>query len=108
MNTHRFFGDARRLRGRVQQSGQRRRPQPKLVPKLESLHGLVSCAHPEHDHAGQFRVCFDCGGVNDIENEAIEKSLQSSEQATGFRTARRVVELPGVCAESARQRPASS
>jgi Fur family zinc uptake transcriptional regulator len=79
-----------------------------LVHKLESLHAFVGCAHPEHDHSGQFLICSDCGGVSEIENEAIEKSLQSAEQATGFRTDRPVVELLGTCAECSRHRPASS
>jgi Fur family zinc uptake transcriptional regulator len=79
-----------------------------LVHKLESLHAFVGCAHTEHDHSGQFLICSDCGGVSEIENEAIEKSLQSAEQATGFRTDRPVVELLGTCAECSRQRPASS
>ena len=72
-----------------------------LVHKLETLHAFVGCSHPEHPHASQFLICGDCGEVNEIENEAITKSLLSAEKAARFTTDRPVVELLGKCAECA-------
>ena len=74
-----------------------------LVHKLESLHAFVGCSHPEHPHASQFLICADCGEVNELENDAIEQSLRSAEQAIGFQIKRPVVELLGTCAECARK-----
>lgn len=70
-----------------------------FVHKLESLHAFVGCSHPEHQHTGQFLICDDCGEVNEIENEAIAKSLHSAEKATGFKTRHPVIELVGTCAQ---------
>lgn len=70
-----------------------------LAHKLESLHAFVGCSHPEHPHSSQFLICTDCGDVNEMENSAIEQSLQSAEKATGFKTKRPVIELLGTCAE---------
>ena len=69
-----------------------------LAHKLESLHAFVGCSHPEHPHASQFLICTDCGEVNEMENAAIEASVHSAEQATGFKTKRPVIELLGTCA----------
>ena len=75
-----------------------------LVHKLESLHAFVGCSHPEHPHASQFLICGDCGEVNEIENEAIAKSLLSAEKAARFKTDRPIVELLGRCAQCAEKR----
>ena len=74
-----------------------------LVHKLESLHAFVGCSHPEHPHASQFLICGDCGEVNEIENEAIAKSLLSAEKAARFKTDRPIVELLGKCAQCAQK-----
>ena len=69
-----------------------------LVHKLESLHAYVGCTHPEHPHASQFLICADCGEVEEVEDPAIESSLEAAGKAAGFRTERPVVELLGTCA----------
>ncbi len=69
-----------------------------LVHKIESLHAFIGCTHPEQPHASQFLICDDCGEVNEIENCAIQDSLDSIEERTGFRSRHPVVELLGTCA----------
>lgn len=74
-----------------------------LVHKLESLHAFVGCNHPEHPHSSQFLICNACGGVTEIEDEAIAQSLGSAADETGFHPQRRVVEVIGTCAGCARK-----
>jgi Fur family zinc uptake transcriptional regulator len=77
-----------------------------LVHKLESLHAFVGCSHPEHPHYSQFLICGECGGVSEMESDAIAQSLQSAAKSTGFMARRPVVEILGTCARCARKRPA--
>ena len=70
-----------------------------LVHKLESLHAYIGCTHPDHPHASQFLICSDCGGVSEVEDPAVTRSLRAAGQAVGFHTDRPVVELLGTCAE---------
>jgi Fur family zinc uptake transcriptional regulator len=69
-----------------------------LVHKLESLHAYVGCHHPDHPHSSQFLICTHCGQVDELENQAINQSIDQAEKASGFRTQRPVVELLGTCA----------
>ena len=70
-----------------------------LVHKLESLHAYIGCTHPDHPHASQFLICSDCGGVSEVEDPAVARSLRAAGRAAGFHTERPVVELLGTCAE---------
>ena len=69
-----------------------------LAHKLESIHAYIGCSHPDHPHASQFLICADCGEVEEVEDPAIESSLEAAGKAAGFRTERPVVELLGTCA----------
>jgi Fur family zinc uptake transcriptional regulator len=69
-----------------------------LVHRLETVHAYVSCAHPGEPHFGQFLICTACGDVTELEDTQIARSLRRAESATGFHTARRVIEISGVCA----------
>lgn len=75
-----------------------------LAHRLESLHAYVGCTHPDHAHAGQFLICSACGGVSEVEDPAIARSLREAGRAAGFQTARPVVELLGTCARCAGRR----
>ncbi len=75
--------------------------QQRLVHKLESLHAFIGCIHPESPHSSQFLICADCGEVNELHDDSVARILQSAEQANGFETKRRVVELIGTCAQCA-------
>ncbi|NCA69156.1 MAG: transcriptional repressor [Sphingobacteriia bacterium] len=79
-----------------------------LVHKIESLHAFVGCHHPEHPHASQFLICDTCGTVTEIENEGITRSLGSAASASGFRPARPVVEVIGICSGCAKSDPDAS
>ena len=69
-----------------------------LVHRLESLNAFVGCVHPEHPHAGQFLICRDCGQVEELEDESVERDLGRAVRALGFRADSRVIEVTGCCA----------
>lgn len=73
-----------------------------LAHKIESLHAFVGCDHPGEPHVSQFLICDRCGQVTELEDEGVAQSLRSAADETGFRPARPVVELIGVCASCAR------
>lgn len=72
-----------------------------LVHRLETLHAFVGCAHPDEPHAGQFLICRDCGTVHELEDPAVNRSVQAAADASGFRAERPVVEISGRCARCA-------
>jgi len=68
-----------------------------LVHRLATMQAFVSCAHPGHAHTGQFLICSGCGRVEELEDRAIESSLDRAASALGFRMAGEVVEVTGRC-----------
>ncbi|MBK1631980.1 transcriptional repressor [Thiohalocapsa halophila] len=74
-----------------------------LVHKLETLHAFIGCTHPEHPHASQFLICNGCGGVTELEDQAIAGSLASVAAESGFRPSRPVVEVIGTCSDCAQK-----
>lgn len=70
-----------------------------LIHKLESLHAFVGCTHPGHPHASQFLICAQCGLVDELEDPAVSRSLETAARDTGFETCKPVVELLGTCAQ---------
>ncbi len=70
-----------------------------LIHRLETLHAFIGCNHPDHPHASQFLICNECGEVTELEDEAIADSLGEAAAASGFKPARRVVEVTGTCAD---------
>jgi Fur family zinc uptake transcriptional regulator len=76
-----------------------------LVHRIETLHAFVSCPHPDHLHAGQFLICSSCGGVEELEDATLSRSLFAAASATGFNPQRPVVEITGRCARCAGTSP---
>jgi len=74
-----------------------------LIHKIESLHAFVGCDHPEHPHFSEFLICLECGGVAELKDDAVERSLASVTRESGFLPRRRVVEVMGICARCARK-----
>ncbi len=75
-----------------------------LIHKVERLSAFVGCVHgmeQEADghapHAVQFLVCNDCGGVEELSDPAIGRSLQQAASARGFSIKGSIVEADGVC-----------
>lgn len=76
-----------------------------LVHRLATLQAYVACIHPDRPHGGQFLICSDCGRVEELEDAAVESSLEHAAQAAGFRPADEVVEVTGHCCHCQRRGP---
>lgn len=76
-----------------------------LVHRLATLQAYVTCDHPDRPHGGQFLICSDCGRVEELEDPAVESSLEHAAEAAGFRPAGEVVELTGHCWHCQRRAP---
>ncbi len=79
-----------------------------LIHKVERLNAFVGCTdaldHPtdcgceaEHDHPHQFLICQRCGETREISDPAVARALESATFRLGFKLARAMVEIEGVC-----------
>jgi len=73
-----------------------------LVHRLETLHAFVGCSHPGQPHVGQSLLDWTCGSVRELEDRAVDRSVQAVAAATGFQAEHPVVEISGRCARCAR------
>ena len=74
-----------------------------LVHRLATLQAYVTCDHPDRPHDGQFLICSDCGRVEELEDAAVESSLEHAAEAAGFSPAGEVVEVTGHCCQCQRR-----
>jgi Fur family zinc uptake transcriptional regulator len=75
-----------------------------LVHKVERLNAYVGCvegASHAHDHAVQFLICRDCGGVTEVEDDEVAEALDHAAKRSGFRPAHATVEVEGTCGDCA-------
>lgn len=70
-----------------------------LIHRIESLNAYVGCRAPEHDHAGQFLICRDCGVAAELIDEGLEAAIDKRAKAAGFAVDHPTIELEGRCAE---------
>lgn len=68
-----------------------------LVAKIQSRNAYVPCSHPERRHSCVFFMCVRCGSSSEVENPHVEWLLDQDAARLGYRIARRVVEVEGVC-----------
>jgi Fur family transcriptional regulator, zinc uptake regulator len=75
----------------------------KLVHKIERLNAFVPCIEPEHHgDPAAFLICRECGAVEEVEDAALAAALESVAGTRGFRAARSMVEIEGICAACTR------
>lgn len=70
-----------------------------LVHRIESMNAFVGCTHPDHPHASQFLICRDCGQVEELESESVDRTLGSALEQCGFQAESQVIEVTGRCAD---------
>jgi Fur family zinc uptake transcriptional regulator len=79
-----------------------------LIHKVERLSAFVGCIHGieedeahdhVHHHAVQFLICQRCGQVEELNDNAIGKSLVRAAQGSGFTLLGSTVEANGICAD---------
>jgi Fur family zinc uptake transcriptional regulator len=72
-----------------------------LAHKLERLNAYVACvdgsAHT-HGRAAQFLICRICGGVTEMDDDAVAKAVDRAARQARFAPAHTTVEVEGVCA----------
>jgi Fur family zinc uptake transcriptional regulator len=68
-----------------------------FVSKIESRNAYVPCAHPERQSDCLFFICSECGSSAELEDPRLESLISEKAALIGFRPARRVVEVEGVC-----------
>lgn len=67
--------------------------------RLESLNAYVACSGGDLGRTcSAFTICDRCGGVIEIVDDALERSLQRCVGDRGFRLARPTIEVRGTCA----------
>ncbi|MEO0974703.1 MAG: Fur family transcriptional regulator [Pseudomonadota bacterium] len=69
-----------------------------FVHRIASLQAFVPCVEPDHEHAGQFLVCADCGRVDELDDHGLERSLTVAAAARGFDLSHHI-EMTGRCDE---------
>lgn len=69
----------------------------RLIARIESRNAYVPC-QPERSHVCVFFICDQCSTSVEVENSRLEALMNEDAQSLGFRIARRVVELQGICA----------
>jgi len=75
-----------------------------LVHRIASLNAFVGCARPGHGGEGQFLICERCGEVAELNDPGVDRAIERSSEALGFRTGRHTVEITGTCPRCRRSR----
>ncbi len=70
----------------------------RLVHRLESLSAYMACQSDCHQSASILSICDDCGIVEESVAPEVLEDLSSVAGKSGFRPARHVIEIHGVCA----------
>ena len=68
-----------------------------LVHRIESTQSYFACQHPEAPHDSQYLLCSDCGRVEEVHSESVGSELGRITSKHGFKPARVVVEISGLC-----------
>lgn len=69
----------------------------RLIHRLASLNAYVGCAHPAHQHAGQFLICQACQAVAELDDPAVSELLMERASRVGFALTDQTIELEGLC-----------
>lgn len=80
-----------------------------LIHRLAGRNAYVPCDHEHSDgEVTVLLVCRRCGTVDEVASREIERSLDSTAAATGFKPLNRVVELEGECVACQQVAPAAA
>ena len=72
-----------------------------LAHKIESLNAYVACGHASHSHSAVFLICNQCGQAEELHASATADALEAETRKAGFKMARAVIEVRGVCRKCA-------
>ena len=72
-----------------------------LIHKIESLNAYLGCTDAGAPHSGQFLICRQCGGTEEIVDAKLERVLDAAATRAGFKAEHKTVEITGLCAHCA-------
>ena len=72
-----------------------------LIHKIESLNAYLGCTDAGAPHSGQFLICRQCGGTEEIVDPKLERALDAAAARAGFKAEHKTVEITGLCARCA-------
>ena len=55
-----------------------------FIHRIASIQAYVPCMEPDHQHAGQFLICTDCGRVDELDDKRLDKTVEEAAAAHGF------------------------
>ena len=70
----------------------------RIVHRLESLSAYMACKRENHENASILSICDDCGIVEESVAPEVLEDLSTVAGQSGFRPARHVIEIHGMCA----------
>ncbi|MEM1141302.1 MAG: Fur family transcriptional regulator [Pseudomonadota bacterium] len=72
-----------------------------LVHRIESTQSYLPCEHPEKPHDSQYLLCSDCGRIEEVRSDSLDSLLTGIASKRGFKPAKTIVEVSGMCGECA-------
>jgi Fur family zinc uptake transcriptional regulator len=72
-----------------------------LAHRVESANAYVANQHPDCIHDCIFLICDKCGQISHLDDDKVSNGVRSAAKATGFMTARPIIEVRGRCAACA-------
>lgn len=66
--------------------------------RIDSLNAFVACFDPERSHDAGFLICERCKAVEEIAEPSLGLAIRRAVSAHGFKPARSIVEISGLCA----------
>jgi Fur family zinc uptake transcriptional regulator len=68
-----------------------------LAHRVESANAYVANQHPDCIHDCIFLICDKCGQISHLDDDRVSNGVRSAAKATGFFTARPIIEVRGRC-----------
>ena len=68
-----------------------------LAHRVESANAYVANQHPDCIHDCIFLICDNCGQISHLDDDKVSNGVRSAAKATGFFTARPIIQVRGRC-----------
>jgi Fur family transcriptional regulator, zinc uptake regulator len=76
-----------------------------LAHRVESLNAFVACGHWGHGHVAVFLICDECAETGELHADSSLARLSTEVAGAGFEMRSAVIEVRGLCAACAADRP---
>lgn len=72
-----------------------------LAHRIESTQSYLPCDYPHYPHDSQYLLCSNCGQIDEVHSALLESMLDRIASTHGFKPAKTVVEMSGLCGKCA-------